>query len=140
MREDFEIFPMRGYDGKTRYALNVEYYGFYVCNSMGEAEKKVTRVRQQVKQRLEEIERQNQEYYKRLEKKQKQMLRVLKEAKNAKEDSRHIHAREVQKRKQTIRELIQKGYSNEVIMLKHPDYPLRSISHIRSALERSNSL
>lgn len=140
MREDFEIFPMRGYDGKTRYAFNVEYYGFYVCNSMEEAEKKVTRVRQQVKQRLEEIERQNQEYYKRLAKKQKQMLRVLKEAKNTKEDSRYIHAREIQKRKQTIRELIQKGYSNEVIMLKHPDYPLRSISHIRSALGRSNSL
>jgi primosomal protein N' len=140
MREDFEIFPIRGYDGKIRYAFNVEYYGFYVCNSMEEAEKKVMRVRQQVKQRLEEIERQNQEYYKRLAKKQEQMLRVLKEAKNTKEDSRHIHAREIQRRKQTIRALIQKGYSNEAIMLKHPDYPLRSISHIRSALERSNSL
>lgn len=140
MREDFEIFPIRGYDGKIRYAFNVEYYGFYVCNSMEEAEKKVIRVRQQVKQRLEGIERQNQEYYKRLQKKQDKMLQALKEAKRNENKPRAAHAEEIRRRKQIIRTLILKGYTNTEIMLRYPDYPLRSISHIRSAMERKQFL
>ena len=81
MREDFEIYTTRGYDGKIRYAFNVEYYGHYVCDTMEQAVKKVEIVKQRVKRRLEDIERQNRAYYKRLELKQRIMLKELKDNK-----------------------------------------------------------
>lgn len=140
MREDFEIYTIRCSDGKIRYAFNVEYYGYYVCDSMEAAEKKVIRVRQQVKHRLEEIDRLNKEYYKKLEKKQNKMLQALKDAKISEKEYNITRQQEIRKRKQTIRILILKGFSNTEIMLQHPEYPLRSISHIRSAIERVSSL
>ena len=138
MRGDFEIFPIRCNDGKVRYAFNVEYYGYYVCESMDAAEKKVVRVRQQGKQRLEEIDRQNKEYYKKLEKRQNKLLASLKEAKCSEKEHRVALAKEVRKRKQIIRVMIFKGYSNEEILAQHPDFPLRSITHIRGAIEKAS--
>ncbi len=140
MREDFEIYTIRCQDGKIRYAFNVEYYGHYVCDTMEAAEQKVIRVRQQVKQRLQEIERQNKEYYKKLEQKQNKLLMALKEAKISDKEYRVAHAEEIRIRKQKIRSMIFKGYTNEEIMLRHPEFPLRSISHIRSAIEKASSL
>ena len=139
MREDFEIYPIRGYDGKIRYAFNVEYYGHYVCDSMEAAIKKVERVKMQVKRRLEEIERQNQAYYRSLERQQAKMRAELKQAKNICNTKRIKTTTELNKRKQIVRNLIHKGYNNEQIMLRHPDIPLNSIVHIRSAIEKSMS-
>jgi primosomal protein N' len=140
MREDFEIYPIRSYDGSIKYAFNVEYYGYYVCDTMEKAQQKVTRVRQQVKARLEEIERLNKEYYKKLAKKQEKILQTLKEAKNGPKEHRAARAEEIHARKRIVRALIMKGFSNEEIMLRHPEIPLRSISHIRSAINRSQCL
>lgn len=83
MREDFEIYPIRTYDGKVKYAFNVEYYGHYVCDTMEKAQQKVIRVRQQVKRRLEEIEEQNQAYYKKISRQERMMLHELRKAKES---------------------------------------------------------
>lgn len=83
MHADYEIYKIRCYDGKIRYAFDVEYYGHYVCNTIDEARKKVDVVRMRVRHTLEEIEKQNQRYYDRLANKEEKMLRELKAAKMA---------------------------------------------------------
>lgn len=83
MHADYEIYKIRCYDGKIRYAFDVEYYGHYVCNTIEQARKKVDVVRVRVQHTLEEIEKQNQQYYDKLAKKEQKILQQLKTAKRA---------------------------------------------------------
>lgn len=78
--KDFEIW----YDEETqRYRFSVEYWGSYGAKTLEEIQERRNRVRSQVAKRLREIERQNQEYYKRLAAKEEKLKRELREAKSA---------------------------------------------------------
>ena len=137
MHKDFEIYRTRGSDGKIRFAFNVEYFGYYICDTMETAEKKVETVRHLVKLKLQEIEKQNKAYYKKLERQQALFLKELHEAKHHKQKTRTETTAEIKRRKQIVRTLINKGYTNSQIMLRYTDIPLNSIVHIRAAMERA---
>lgn len=78
--KDFEIW----YDEETqRYRFSVEYWGSYGAKTLEEIQERRNSVRSQVAKRLREIERQNQEYYKRLAAKEEKFKRELREAKSA---------------------------------------------------------
>lgn len=80
--KDYEIW----YDEKTeRYRFTVEYWGSYGAKTLEEIHERINKVRSQVAKRLRDIERQNQEYYKRLAAKEEKLKQELK---NARHDSK----------------------------------------------------
>lgn len=86
-REDFEIYTINS-GGRIWYKFRVEYFGAYSAASMEEILKIRERVREQVKARLEWVEEENQKYYARMAKQERQRALLLKEAKNIKPRSR----------------------------------------------------
>ena len=85
--KDFEIW----YDEeRQRYCFSVEYWGGYSAKTLEEIEQKLKRARRDIKARLKEIDRQNKAYYKRLEMKEEQLKRELKEHKSRAKEKNSI--------------------------------------------------
>ena len=81
-RPDYEIYTFIK-DGIKYWAFDVEYFGHYVAKSEKEILKKIDRVKIQVQLKLEEIERENQEYYKNIARAQAKTRAELR--------ARHVH-------------------------------------------------
>ena len=78
-REDFEIYQFKR-NGQQWYGFKVDYFGIYSAPSEKQILEIRRRVRQQVKKKLEWVERENQKYYARMAEEERRRALLFKEA------------------------------------------------------------
>jgi len=125
---DYEVYPVRHGD-KTYWAFDVEYFGHFVVKSKAGIVKKIIAVKQQVAKRLEEIDRLNEAYYKRINREMDELLRLAKEQRTQKQTgSPSLSRKEIIYR---VRDMLLMGASDVEILEAIPDTNMRTISHVR---------
>lgn len=79
-REDFEIYTFNR-NGHKWYGFKVDYFGKYAAPSEEQILKLCAKIKKRVKARLKWVEMENQKYYARMAKQERQRALLLKEAK-----------------------------------------------------------
>ncbi len=137
---DYEVYPVRHGD-KTYWAFDVEYFGHFVAKSKAGVARKIIAVKQQVANRLEEIDRLNEAYYRRINREMDELLRTAKEIRAAKKripiDVSGPSKKEIICQ---VRDMLLMGATNVQILEAIPDTNLRTISHVRHYLVAKNLL
>lgn len=137
---DYEVYTIRRGD-RTYWAFDVEYFGHYVAKSKAGLARKMIAVKQQVANRLEEIDRLNAAYYRRLNNEMEDLLRTAKEIRAAKKHE-PIGVSGPSKKEIIcqVRDMLLMGASNLEILRAIPDANPRTISQIRYHLTAKNLL
>lgn len=83
MREDFEIYTFKR-NGTVWYGFKVDYFGKYAAPTEEQILKIRTRIKREVKARLEWVERENQKYYARMAEQERRRALLFKKIREAK--------------------------------------------------------
>lgn len=125
---DYEVYPVRRGD-KTYWAFDVEYFGHFVAKSKAGIARKIIAVKRQVANRLEEIDRLNEAYYRRINREMDELLRLAKEQRTQKQTGESgMSKKEIVTQ---VRDMLLMGASDLQILEAVPDTNMRTISHVR---------
>lgn len=125
---DYEVYPVRRGD-KTYWAFDVEYFGHFVAKSKAGIARKIIAVKRQVASRLEEIDRLNEAYYRRINREMEELLRLAKEQRTQKQTGEPgMSKKEIVTQ---VRDMLLMGASDIQILEAVPDTNMRTISHVR---------
>lgn len=140
---DYEIYTFI-HNGIKYWAFDVEYFGHYVAKSEKEILRKVDATKLKVQLRLQEIDKLNKEYYKRLEAQEKAQQKSLKDYRKYKNNllvSMDLNEKRYKKEQNdTIRSLLLAGMNINEILKMFPNVPRRTIAQVYSHLQRKNLL
>lgn len=140
---DYEIYTFI-HNGIKYWAFDVEYFGHYVAKSEKEILRKVDATKLKVQLRLQEIDKLNKEYYKRLEAQEKARQKSLKDYRKYKNNllvSMDLNEKRYKKEQNdTIRSLLLAGMNIKEILKMFPNVPRRTIAQVYSHLQRKNLL
>lgn len=128
---DYEVYTVRRGDRKY-WAFDVEYFGHFVAKSKAGLARKMIAVKRQVANRLEEIDRLNAAYYRKLNKDMEDLLRTAKELRASKKHE-PIDVSGPSKKEIIcqVRDMLLMGASDVQILEAIPDTNMRTISHVR---------
>lgn len=128
---DYEIYTVRR--GDRRYwAFDVEYFGHYTAKSKAGLVRKMVAVKRQVANRLEEIDRLNEAYYRRINKAMEDLLLTAKQQRaNNKREPIDVSGPSKKEILCMVRDLMLMGKSDVEILEAVPDTNMRTISHVR---------
>lgn len=136
-REDFEIYSFLR-NGHTWYGFKVDYYGVYSAPSEEQIKKIRTKIRQEVKARLDWVEKENKRYYARLAEEEEKRASLLREAKQIENNvikmlslpSKSLTNQEKRLRADIIYRMVSEGMTNEEIQAA-TNAPMQSIARVR---------
>lgn len=136
-REDFEIYEFIRNDQQW-YGFKVDYYGVYSAPSKEKILELRTKIKREVKEKLDWIEKENQKYYARLAKEEEKRASLLHEAKEIERNIMHMLSigpdnltkEEKKQRVKLIHQLVYLGLTNEDIQAL-TNAPMQSIARVR---------
>lgn len=144
-REDFEIYEFIR-NGHQWYGFKVDYIGVYSAPSKEQILEIRKKVKKQVKEKLDWIEKENQKYYARLAEEEEKRASLLHEAKEIEREvirtlsagPNNLSKEEKQQRVELIHQLVYLGLSNEDIQAL-TNAPMQSIARVRHWEDKKNS-